>query len=568
MPLATLLLPPALLVAAAILGWCLERAGLDYGRPVVAAAAWTALAVLAGGWFAGGRTPLDQPTPITLAGAPLILRLDAVTVLFWLSVLAPAALLLTFQRRSSGQAALAALAAAAALAALAAGSLALTAFGLSLCVSVVLVLLCQEELDVILVYWVALTGAWLLLAWTAVLLQLAGGTSAYGAVPVTALGVAPMALLALAALLCSGLLPWRTWVSEAWSRRRLEAGSFAVALLVPIGLSPVVRAYGLGAGQLPGARLGQALAALGAAAAIGAAVRAQAATSRRGLLAEAVPFSGGMVLLALGLGTPLGMVAGLTGLAALGAAAALAALAADGRGPLVALAIAVLAGAPPALMFGGWLLAVQAALEARGVMAFLGLAAAAAWLLALAAAARAARLPAAPPDAEPSSSPPGAVAGVAVALAGGVGLTALLAFLAIPAAAEVMPTARAVQSAVSPAAILGAALAISTASGGWAAALLAGPLVALGLAWAALARALRSEAPPVRPVPLASGAEPLFEPPLAGAPERAAERLRALRLPEQYRSLFQPGLLERALTDGRPWFWVLATLVLAIAVTR
>ena len=578
MPLATLLLPPALLVAASVLGWALERVGLDAGRPAAAAAAWAALAVLAGGWFAGGRTPLDQATPVAVAGAPLILRLDAVTVLFWLTVLAPAALLLTFQRRTSGQAAaLAGLAVAAALSALAAGSVVLTAFGLGLCASLVLVLLCQEEPGATRACWVAVTCAWLLLAWTAVLLEFAGGTSAYDAVPVTALGMPPLALLALAALLCSGLLPWRTWVSEAWSRGRLEAGSLAVALLVPIGLSPLVRAYGLGAGQLPGARLGQVLTALGAAAALGAAVRAQAASSRRGVLAEAVPFAGGMALVALGLGTPLGMVAALTGLAAMGAAAGLAPLAADGRGPLVGIAIALLAGAPPALLFGGWLLAVQAALEAGGASALLGLAAAAAWLLALAAAARAARLPVAPPDADPAPSPSGVLAGVTVALVGGVGLTSLLAFFAIPAAAEVMPpTGRAVQSAVSPAAILGAStLTVSTASGGWAAVLLAGPLVALGVAGAVVARALRIGRPGAGVVPLASGAEPLasgaeplFEPPLSGVPARAAGRLRGLRLPEQYRSLFRPALLEQALADGRPWFWVVATVVLAIAVTR
>lgn len=569
MPLATLLLPPALLVAAAVAAWCLERAGLDGGRPTAAAAAWAALAVLLVGWFAAGRTPLDQPTPVAIAGAPLILRLDAVTVLTWLSVLAPAALLLTFQRRSPGQAALAALATAAALATLAAGSLVLTAFGLGLCASLVLVLLCQEELGAMRAYWVALTGAWLLLAWTSVLLQQVGGTSAYDSVPVTALGIPSMALLTMAALLCSGILPWRTWVSAAWSRSRLEAGSLAVALLVPVGLVPLLRAYGLGAGQQPSVLLGQVLTALGAAAALGAAVRAQAAASRRGVLAEAVPFSAGMTLAALGVGTPLGVVAALTGLAAVGAAAGLAPLAADDRGPVVAVAIAVLAGVPPALPFGGWLLGLQAALEAGDVPAFLGLAMAAAWLLALAAAARAARLPASPPGVEPAPSAPGALAGVVLALAGGVVLTALLAFLAIPAAAEVMPAGRAVQSAVSPAAILSAStLAVGTASGGWAAALLAGPLIALGLVGAAVARALRAERPPAAVVPLASGAEPLFEPPLAGAPGRAAERLRRLQLPEQYRSLFRPAQLELALTDARPWFWVVATAVLAIAVTR
>jgi hypothetical protein len=61
---------------------------------------------------------------------------------------------------------------------------------------------------------------------------------------------------------------------------------------------------------------------------------------------------------------------------------------------------------------------------------------------------------------------------------------------------------------------------------------------------------------------------PLFAPPLAGEPERWGQRLVALRLPEQYRSLFQPAAIEAAVARSRPWFWALVTLVLAIAVTR
>ncbi|HXM56957.1 MAG TPA: hypothetical protein VOB72_16270, partial [Candidatus Dormibacteraeota bacterium] len=425
MPLATLLLPPVLLALAAVAGWTLERAGVDAGRVPAAAAAWLGLAIVAAAWFGGGRAALEQTTPLSVAGAVLVLRLDAVTVLFWLAVLAPAGLLLTFQRRSAGQAALAALAVAAALGALAAGSLAFTAFGLATCAGLVLVLLGQEEPPAQRQMALALTAAWLLLAWTTVLLQAAGGTSTYGAVPVTALGVPLLALLALAAVLGSGLLPWRTWVSDVWTRPRLEAGTLGVALLVPIGIFPLVRAYGMGAGQLPSAQVGLALSALGAATALGAGIRGQAASTRRGVLAEAVPFAAGMALLALGLGTPLGVVAAMTGLAALSVAAGLAPLAADGRGPLPVVALAVLAGVPPALLFGGWLLAVQSALEAGGVAAFLGMAAAAAWLLALAAAVRAVRLPVAPADVDPTSSPAGAATGVAVALAGGVAVTAL-----------------------------------------------------------------------------------------------------------------------------------------------
>jgi hypothetical protein len=574
MPLATLLLPPVLLVASALVGWALERAGVDGGRPAGAAGAWAAIAVLAAGWFAAGRTPLEQSTGTTIAGAPLILRFDAVTVLFWLAVLVPAALLLTFQRRSPGEAGMAALATAATLGALAAGSLVVAAFGLATSVSLVLVLLCQEEPVPTPSFWAALTAAWLLLAWTAVLLQSTAGTSAYGAVPVTALSVPLLALLALAALLGSGLVPWRTWVSAVWERRRLEAGTLAVALLAPLGFAPLVRAYGMGGGQLPSAQAGLVLCALGTAAALGAAIRAQAASSRRGVLAEAVPFAGGMALLALGLGTPLGMVAALTGLAGIGAAAAVAPLAADRSGPLSAVAIATLAGVPPALPFGAWLLGIQAAVEAGEVAGFLGLALAAAWLLMLAAAARAARLPLAPPDADGRPTRAGDAAAVAVALAGGVGLTALMAFLTIPAAAEVMPPAgRSVQSGVSAAAILNTnSLAVSTASGGWSAALLGGPLIALGLVGQLVARALARRRPVAEPalrvVATAADAEPLFPAPLTGVPERVAAWVGSLSFPEQYRSIFQPSTLARAAVPGSPWLWIAATVALAIAVTR
>jgi formate hydrogenlyase subunit 3/multisubunit Na+/H+ antiporter MnhD subunit len=573
MPPATLLLllPPALLVLAAVLGWCLRSVAPDAGRPAAAAGSWLALVALVAAWFAGGRAAQDLTAAFRVAGAPLVLRLDALTVYLWLVVLAPVALLLTFQRRSGVQAALAALAAASALATLAAGSVVMTAFGVATSAGLVLVMLRQEELTATRMYWAALTGAWLLLAWTAVLLQATGGTSAYGAVPVTALHVPILVLLAGAAVLCSGLLPWRGWVSDVWSRQRLEAGTLAVAVLVPVGFSPLVRAYGLGAGQLPSQQLNVALTALGALVALGAAVRAQAAPSRRAFLAEAVPLGGGVVLLSLGLGTPLGMVAGLVGLAGLGAAAGLAPLSADGRGPLVAAAVAVLVGVPPAVVFGGWLLAVQAAVEAGPAAGFAGLVAGAAWVVAIAAAARWARLPATAPGTEPAPSPRGVAAGLAVALAAGVGLTALLALLAIPAAAEVMPpTGRLARPAVSAADILGAGtLSVSTASGGWASPLLGGPLVFIGLAGAVILRAVRRRTAGVRDPHDTAGSppEPLFRVPFAGVSGRAVERVRSLRFPEQYRSLFRPSQLQRA-GAGPPWFWVLVTAALAFAVTR
>jgi len=570
MPPATalLLLPPALLALAAGAGWCLRPVAPHAGRPVTAAAAWLAIAALLGTWFGGGRAAQDLSAPLPVAGLPLVLRVDALTVFLWLAVLTPAALLLTFQRRTASRAAVAALAAAAALATLAAGSVAMTAFGLATTAGLVLVLLRQEELAGSGAYWAALSGAWLLLAWTAVVLQVTSGTSAYGAIPVTALQLPPAVLLAAAAVLASGLLPWRTWVSEAWSRRCLEAGTFAVALLVPVGFSPLVRTYAVGAGQLPSQQLNVALVALGAFVSLGAALRAQSAPSRRAFLAEAVPLGGGMALLGLGLGTPLGIVAGLACVAGLGAAAGLAPLSADARGPLVAAGVAVLVGVPPAAVFGGWLLAEQAALETGTAAGFAGLAAAVAWVVALAAAVRWARLPVTAPDTEAAPSPRGAAAALAVALAAGVGLTAVLALLVIPAAAEVMPpTGRLARPAVSAAEILGAGtLSVSTASGGWASALLGGPLVAIGLVGAVVLRAIRGRTEAAAAI-AGTAPEPLLPMPVTSAPGRVVERIRAVRLPDQYRSLFRPALLERA-GSGPPWFWVLVTAALAFVVTR
>lgn len=581
MAFAALFLPAAALAVSAALTWGADLAGVDVGRHIVAVAAWLALAVLAGLWLAGGRGLVEFAPAITTAVAPVRLRMDAVVVLFQVAVLVPAALLLTFQRRSSREAAIATLAAAAALVSLEGGSLLWTAIGLSVCISLVLIHLHQEEQRGSGQFWVVQTTAWLLLVWTAVLLDTAGGTSVYGAIPVTALRLPAFTVMTAAAVLCSGVLPWRSWVSEVWTRRRLEAGTLAVAVIVPIGFYLLVRGYGIGAGQWPASQANVTVAAIGAAAALGSAVRAQAAATRRGFLAEAVPLGSGLTLLALGLGTPLGLVAALTGVLALSIVAGLAPLLPADRGPLALLAIAVPVGAPPTLVFGSWLLTVQAALEAGALPAFLALAGAAAWLLGLAAATRAVRLPDTPGGAASRGSRIGSLVASTAAVGAGVALTLVISLLAIPGTAEVMPPAP-VQGAgaggVSQAAILGAgALGVSTASGGWSPALLAAPLVLLALAALAAAHMFRwrsartssLEAPlPPRVVELEPPPAPLFAPPLAPVSDRALGRLKTLGIPAQYRSLFRPALMERAVTQSRPWLWAAVAVVLTIAVTR
>src|SRR5215469_878928 len=582
MALATLLVPPALLVAAAFLSWAAGTARLRIGPEIVAVAGWLALAGLVGAWVATGRGAFEFAPGVTGSVAAVRLRVDAVVVLFQVAVMVPAALLLTFQRRSSTEAAIAALATAAALVCLDGGSLLWTAVGLGVCTNLMLVYLHREKPRVSTQFWAVQTLAWLLLVWTAVHLEGAGGTSVYGAIPVTALRIPAFAVMTAAAMLCSGLFPWRGWVSEAWTRPRLEAGTLAIAIIVPLGLYPLVRAYGMGAGEWPSIQANVVVAAVGAAVALGGAVRAQCAASRRGYLAEAVPLASGFALLALALGTALGLVAALTGILALSVVTGLAPLVPPGRGPVPVVAIAVAAGAPPAFVFASRLLTIQAALETGVVTAFLGLAGSAAWLLGLAAAARAIWLADDVCDAAPHAARGslGPLVTAMSAVAAGVALTTVVGLIAIPAAAEVMPPAagRIGSGGVSQAAILGAgSIGVSTASGGWSAALLAGPLVAIALVAVVAARLghMRGtqvsgveDAPASSLAPLQPPPEPFFAPPLAAALSAATGWLRALRLPEQYRSLFRPALMERAAVHGGPWLWVAATVALAIAVTR
>src|SRR5207245_5152515 len=155
----------------------------------------------------------------------------------------------------------------------------------------------------------------LLLLWASTVLEVTGGTSVYSAAPVTALRVPVFLLLAGAGLLCSGLLPWPSWLPGMWDRDRLEAGSLAIALLGPLGFLLLTRAYLLGAGHWPSPALNLALAAVGVAVALAAALRAQAAAGWRAFLAEAVPLGAGLALLALALGSPFGVSAAVLTLA-------------------------------------------------------------------------------------------------------------------------------------------------------------------------------------------------------------------------------------------------------------
>ncbi len=288
--------------------------------------------------------------------------------------------------------------------------------------------------------------------------------------------------------------------------------------------------------------------------------------------------AGGMTLLALSVGTPLGVVAGLICLIGLALVAGLAPLVPEGRGAVPTLGLALMVGVPPALVFGSWLFAIQAAMESGSDVAFLAIAAAIAWLLMLAGAARALRLPEARGE-EPSGSIPGVLA---VSMAGvvlGLALTGVIALLAIPAAAEVMTApGGGGDGAVSPAAILGpGGLSIATTSGGWSPVLLGGSALLLALAAMGAGYLVMRQRAGIREslteagtrvVALKRPPPPLFELPAPPADWRATELLGKLRQSQQYGSLFRPAQLELAVARSRPWLWATATVVLALAVTR
>src|SRR5258708_5063361 len=103
--------------------------------------------------------------------------------------------------------------------------------------------------------WGMLLAAWLALSWAGAILQILGGTASYAAVPVSALTVPVFSLIAFAGLMASGLVPWRSWPAQVWSRPSLRAAGLLVATLYPLGLYLLVPAYDIGGGRYPHAAL-------------------------------------------------------------------------------------------------------------------------------------------------------------------------------------------------------------------------------------------------------------------------------------------------------------------------
>ena len=555
-PGVQLLVPPALALLAALVSWFAGSGGLRLGRYPAAVSAWAALAILAWLWLPA-RSVQELHGPALGMGASLGLRLDAVSFIFALAVLVPSALLLTFQHRGWREGGAAAVTLAAVLMAVLADGIVLKALFTGSAATVLLVQLRSEHPRGTEAFWPAVIAGWLCLAWFGATLEVLSQTSVYTAVPVTALGTPAFLLLALAALLIAGLVPWRPWTAEMWDRPRLTSGALAIALLVPLGLALLVRAYELGGGRWPSIWVNLGLAVVGAATAAAAAARSQQAETRRAHLGETVPGLGGVALVAFALGTPAGMVAGLTAVLALALLAALLPLMPDeaGRGPAAALALA--AGVPPALTFVARLLATQAAIEAGDAWAFLGIALALTWLVDAAASARALRLPALGRGAEPGGSSPGAVASGAVVLLAGALAGVVTTYVSLPATTEVMT--------FPVAAVAGGALRVETTSGAWAAVALGVPATVLLLGIAAAARLWPAGEEAVRRQGVVP---PLFALPWRGYPDLWVDRLTSLRIPEEYRSLADPRTLEAAMARGQPVLWVVLLLVLAAAVNR
>jgi hypothetical protein len=549
MPAAALLFPVALLAAGALLAWAAGRARLGAGRALAALSAWAALGALVLIW-APQRSPLDLNGGELGAGIRLVFQLDAVAFAFCLFVLVPVAVLLTFRPPPSPPLALLATAASL-LSLLAAGLiLAVLAWGVTLLVVMLLVegggaaqpgaTRFRQQ------------AAWLLLIWAAAALWARGGTDQYAAIPVSALTAPIFGLVAIGALVASGLLPWKPWPALLWERLPPELAGISIVSLYFFGFYLLVRMYDSGDGRLPSVFFNLALASLGAACALGAALRAQAAATRRAYLAEVLPMTGGFALLALALGTALGVAAALATLAAAALLVALLPLVEDEAlsAPLI-LTLAVAAGLPPTAVFGTRLLDLQASLESNEAGGYLALVGAAAWLIGLAAAARAVRLP--PRREAPGASPVGAVLVAGLLVAGGAALGVLQAAIAIPAAATVIP--------FPGTALTGTPSATAAASGSW-------PAVALGglavVAVIALAIAGRRQA-----VPALAGPEPapLLAPRWELLPDRLGAVADRLEIPAEFRVTGWKRL-DQAMARSSVWLWIALFVLLALLVGR
>ena len=549
MPSLVLLAPVLLPLIAAGVITAFGFSGFNLGPLVVGAGAWGAVLALLIIWV-----PLRATQELNLGplgyGANFQLRLDAVAFGFGLMVLLPAALVLTLQPRTWQESTVALLGVGAAMGAIEAGSVVLTALAGGTAATLAVVQLDAEDARAPRPRWSMLLAAWLALSWAGAILQIRGGTASYAALPVSALTVPVFSLIALGALMASGLVPWRSWPSQVWSRPSLRAAGLVVATLYPLGLYLLVRAYDMGGGRYPHAALNVILSVVGVLVALGAAMRAQSASTRRDFLGEVIPGIGGFALMSVALGTPLGLVAGLITLAAAAAITACLSLLPDRTGPASLVAIAAAVGLPPGIVFGARILGIESTFEAGDFYGLIGIAGAVTWVLWIVAGARAIGLPGGRGRPINESFPRVALGIAALTLAAGPAL-AVFQYLFARAQADVMPAA--------PGAVSGGFTSVVTVSTVLPVVALFVPLLIIAvLAYGAATTAVIRTQP--RP--------PLFTIPGAGAVARVRSVLVAASVPEQYRSIVNPRALEAAAAAGQPLLWLASLAALGFAITR
>jgi len=550
MPSIALLAPVLLPLIAAGVITAFGLGGFNLGPIAVGGGAWAAVLALLVLWL-----PVRSTQELDLGqlgfGSPFQLRIDAVAFAFGLMVLVPAALVLSLQRRTWQGAALGALGVGAAMCAIEAGGVVLTALAGGTAATLAVIQLDGEDIRAPRPRWSMLLAAWLALSWAGVILQVRGGTASYAAVPVSALTAPVFALVAFAGVLASGLVPWRSWPAQVWSRPSLRAAGLVVATVYPLGFYLLVRSYEMGDGKYPHVAFSAVLATWGVAVALGAAARAQSATTRRAFLGEVIPGIGGFALMTVALGTPLGIVAGLVTLAFAAAMTGCLSLLPDRAGPASLLAIAAAVGLPPALGFGARIVGIESTFEAGDFFGFIGVAAAIVWVLWMVAGARATGLPAGRERPASETFPRVAMAVAALTLVAGPALAVIQSAFANPAQADVMPLAGG--------AVGGGLTSVVTVSTILPVVGLFVPLLIIGvLAFGAAGTSLIRTQP--RPA--------LFSFPWTGAVDRLRQAAASASLPEQYRTILDLRALEAAAAGGRPLIWITSLAALAFAVTR
>lgn len=545
-----LLLPVGLLAGGAALAALFSRRLPVVARLVAAVAAWSALAAVLVLWMPT-RNALDVDLGDLGAGVRLAVRLDAVSFAFSLLILLPSALLLTFAPLVAPVRSL--LAIAAAVLAVQSAGLVLATFAIALGVGSVGLLLQGTEGGLQQGSRIRGEMAVLCLLWAATALHAIAGTDQFAFIPVARLPSPVVALVVAGALLLSGLVPWRPWPVRFLERFAPAPAALASAVLFPIGFSLLLRMYQAGGGHYPSRWFNIGLGAFGAAIALGAALRGQAAATRRDYLAESLPMAGGFALLALALGTPAGVAACVAILVAGALLIPLPALLPAQARRGAAITLALVTGLPPTLVFATRLLGVEAAVTANEVFAYAGIAVALAWLLGIAGAARALRLPS-------GDSTPGSAAGVlltALLLAtGGVLMGALEVGIANPAATTVM---------ASGATLLGGGLlAVDTAAGNWPAVSL-GLLVFAGLAVLGLVG--RDSVGATLGVESKTAVAPIVTPTWRAWPDFVGTLVDSFEVPAEFRVTGWQSI-DRAMARASVWFWVASFAVLAVALLR